>query len=53
MPRWHLVVKNLSASAADIRDTSSIPGSERSPGVGHGNSLQDSYWENPMDRGTW
>ena len=53
MPRWLLVVKNLSASAADIRDTSSIPGSERSPGVGHGNSFQYSYWENPMDREAW
>ena len=53
MPRWHLVVKNLSASAADIRDTNLIPGSESSPGVGHGNSLQYSCWENPMDRGTW
>ena len=27
-------VKNLPASAGDARDTSLIPGSERSPGVG-------------------
>ena len=47
------MVKNLSASAADMRDMSSISGSERSPGVGHGNSLQYSCWENSMDRGTW
>ena len=30
------VVKNLAANAGDIRDTGSIPGSERSPGGGHG-----------------
>ena len=48
-----LVVKNLCANAGDMRDTSSIPGSERSPGGGHGNPLQYSCLENPMDRGTW
>ena len=26
---------------------------EDSPGGGHGNPLQYSYLENPMDRGTW
>ena len=30
-----------------------IPGSGRSPGLGNGNSLQDSCLENPMDRGAW
>ena len=30
-----------------------IPGSERSPGEGHGNPLQYSCWENSMDRGAW
>ena len=44
------VVKNLPASAEDIRDMGSIPGSERSPGGGHGNPLQCSCLENPMDR---
>ena len=34
------MVKNLPASAGDVRDESSIPGSERSPGGGHGNPLQ-------------
>ena len=29
-------VRNLPASAGDTRDTSSIPGSGRSPGGGHG-----------------
>ena len=31
------VVKNPAASAGDTRDTGSIPGSDRSPGEGHGN----------------
>ena len=30
-----------------------FPGSERSPGGGHGNRLQYSCLENPMDRGAW
>ena len=34
------MVKNLLASAADARDTGSIPGMGRSPGVGNGNPLQ-------------
>ena len=33
-----------------IRDMGSIPGAERSPGGGHGNPLQYSCLENPMDR---
>ena len=45
------MVKNLPANAGDERDTGSIPGSERSPGVGNGNPLQYSCLENPMDRG--
>ena len=32
-------------------DVGSIPGSGRSPGEGHGNPLQYSCRENPMDRG--
>ena len=47
------VVKNLPANAGDITDMSSIPGSGRSPGKGHGNPLQYSHLENPMDRGAW
>ena len=42
-----LVVKNLPANAGDVRDSSSIPGLGRSPGGGHGKSLQCSYLENP------
>ena len=45
------VVKNPPANAGDIRDASSTPGSGRSLGGGHGNSLQYSCLENPMDRG--
>jgi len=37
----------------DVRDAGSTPGSGRSPGGGHGNPLQYSCLENPMDRGAW
>ena len=48
-----LGVKNVLANAADERDAGSIPGSGRSPGGGHGNPLQYSCLENPMNRGAW
>ena len=49
-----LVVKNPPATAGDIKDTmGSILGWEDSPGGGHGNPLQYSCLENPMDRGDW
>ena len=48
-----LVVKNPPANAGDIRDAGLIPGLGRSPGGGHGNSLQYSCLENAMDRGAW
>ena len=48
-----LAVKNLPASAGDRRDASWIPGLGRSLGGGHGNPLQYSCLENPMDRGVW
>ena len=47
------VVKNLRANTGDRRDSGSIPGSGRSPGIGNGNPLQYSCLENPMDRGAW
>ena len=47
------MIKSPLANAGDIRDRSSIPGSGRSPGGGHGNPLQYSCLENPMDRGAW
>ena len=48
-----LVVKNLAASAGDVKDMGSIPGSGGSPGKGNGNPLQYSCQENPLDRGAW
>ena len=48
-----LVVKNLPANAGDVRDVSSIPVVGRCPGRRHGNPLQHSCLENPMDRGAW
>ena len=43
-----IVLKNPSANAGDISDVCSIPRSGRSPGEGHGNSLQYSCLGNPM-----
>ena len=47
------MVKNPPASAGDTRDSNSIPGLGRYPGVGNGNSLQYSCLENSMGRGAW
>ena len=47
------MVKNLHTNSVEIIDVGLIPGSGRSPGGGHGNPLQYSYLEKPMDRGTW
>ena len=48
-----LVVKNPPANAGVIKGAGSIPAPGRSPGGGHGNPLQFSLLENPMDRGAW
>ena len=40
----------VKASASNVGDLGSIPGSGRSPGEGNGNPLQYSCLENPMDR---
>ena len=48
-----LAVKNSPANAGDVREAGLIPGSARSPARGHGNPLQYSCLENPMDRGDW
>ena len=48
-----LVIKNSSVNARGMRDASSIPGSGRSPGAGHGNPLQYSCLENSTDREAW
>ena len=45
--------KNSAANVGDIKDVGSIRRSRRSPGRGHGNPLQYSCLENPMDRGAW
>ena len=45
------MIKNLPVDAGDTRDMGSIPGSGRHPGGGHGNLLQYSCLDNPMDRG--
>jgi len=47
------VVKNSPANSGDLREEGVIPGLERSPGGGHGNPLQYSFLENPMDRRGW
>ena len=41
------------SGSGNIRDVSLIPGSGRSPSSGHGNPLQNSFLDNPTDRGAW
>ena len=41
----------LPANVGDTRDSGSIPGSGKSPGVGNGYPLQYSCLEHSMDRG--
>ena len=43
----------VKASAYNVGDLGSIPGSGRSPGEGNGNPLQYSCLENPMDGEAW
>ena len=45
------MVKNPLANAGDLRDTSLIPGSGRSPEGGNGNPFQYSWLGNHMERG--
>ena len=51
-PRW-LSGKESACTAVASGAASLIPGSGRSPGEGHGNPLQYSCFENPVDRGAW
>ena len=44
------MVKNPPANAGNTGDADSIPESGKSPGGGHGNSLQCSCLGNPMDK---
>ena len=48
-----LAVKNPPNNAGDVRDEGLILGLGSSPGGGHGNPLQYSCLEHPMDRGAW
>ena len=50
LPRW-LMGKELTCNVGDTGDTERIPGRRKSHGGGHGNPLQCSCLENPMDRG--
>ena len=52
LPQW-LSVKESACNAKAAGDVGSIPGLVRSPGEGHGNPLQYSCLENPMNRGAW
>ena len=47
------MVKNTPDGVGDVRDEGLILRLGRSPGGGHGNSLQYSCLENPKDRGGW
>ena len=48
-----LGIKKPPDNSGDIRDRGSVLELGRSPGGGHGNPLQCSCLENPMDRGAW
>ena len=45
------MVKSLTANVGDIKDVGSLPRSGRSSGRKHGNLIQYSCLDNPMDRG--
>ena len=49
----YLGSKESACSAGDSGDAGLILGSGRSPGGGHGNPLQCSCLDNPMDREAW
>ena len=51
LPRWRVVRTLLLMQ--ETGDMGAIPGLGRSPGGRHGNPLQYSCLENPMDRGAW
>ena len=56
LPLWDLGLPGGSGgkeSACSAGDQGSGAGSGRSPSEGHGNPLQDSCLESPMDRGAW
>ena len=48
-----LLITKLPANAGDQRGAGQFPGLGRSPEGRHGNPLQYSCLEKPMDRGAW
>ena len=52
-PGGWLSDKESAANAGDVKDTGSILEWGKYPGGGHGNPLQYSFLENPIDRGAW
>ena len=50
---WWLCGKEATCNAGDTGDACSVPGWGRFPGGEHGNPLQCSGLENPMDREPW
>ena len=46
-------IRPANANGGEVRNVGSIPGLGRSHREGNGNPLQDSFQENPMDRGAW
>ena len=52
LPGW-LSGKESTCNAEDAGDVSSFLCQEDSPEGGHGNTLQYSCLENPMDKGAW
>ena len=47
------MAQTVKVSGYNAGDLGSIPGSGRSPGKGNGNSFQESWLENPINRGAW
>ena len=52
-PWWLSSKKKSTCNVGDTGVSGSVPESGRSPGRGHGNPLQYSCLESPMDRGAW
>ena len=52
LPSW-LGSEESASNAGDLGDEGQILGSGRAPAGGNSNPLQQSCWENPMNRGAW
>ena len=53
LPGFSVVKKTKKNYSCNTGDAVSVPVSERSPGEGNGNPLQQSCLENSMDIGAW